>query len=150
MNSLYETNEIIRQYVLLLPPLTLIGLLISFSSELLFWFFCRKKQGHGFYPSWTLQALIQWTAFTMYLVLLGTAVTAFDFLCAALEAVGFLVVWITLKIVLNRLAKKTRKTGIAEWFIKTFTAEPVAFFSPTSSYAFVVLATMYSYCVYPL
>ena len=144
---MYETNETFKQLVLLLPAWTLIGLLISFCSELLFWFFRRKKQGHGFYPSWTLHALIQWTAYTLYLVLLGMGVLAIDVSSIPLDLLAFLVVSAVLVEVMNRLAKQKRKTRAVEWFVKTFVRGVQSTFwcMPTVCYFFVVIAAIYSY-----
>lgn len=150
---MYETNETFKQLVLLLPAWTLIGLLISFSSELLFWFFRRKKQGHGFYPSWTLHALIQWTTFTLYLILLGTGVLAINGSRIILDLLAFLVIWTVLMEVMNRLAKQKRKARAAEWFVKTFVRGVKSAFwcIPTVYYFLVVIAAIYSYhFLYPL
>lgn len=150
---MYETNETFKQLVLLLPAWALIGLLISFSSELLFWFFHRKKQGHGFYPSWTLHALIQWAAYTLYLVLLGTGVLAINGSRITLDLLAFLVISAVLMEVMNRLAKQKRKARTAEWFVKTFVRGVQSTFwcMPTVCYFLVVIAAMYSYhFVYPI
>lgn len=150
---MYETNETFKQLVLLLPAWALIGLLISFSSELLFWFFHRKKQGHGFYPSWTLHALIQWAAYTLYLVLLGTGVLAINGSRITLDLLAFLVISAVLVEVMNRLAKQKRKARTAEWFVKTFVRGVQSTFwcMPTVCYFLVVIAAIYSYhFVYPL
>lgn len=140
-----ETNETFKQLVLLLPPLTLIGLLISFGSELLFWFFCKKKQGHGFYPSWTLHALIQWAAYTLYLVLLGTGVLVIDAVRITFDILAFLVIWTVLTEAMNWLAKQKRKTRAAEWFVRTFEkgVQSDYWYMPTLCYSFVLIAAMY-------